>query len=185
MKTQKENQLFTTVECARCAICCTEPIVPVTDSDVKRICKVLNVPAQRFVRFYSIKEMEYDPDSDLWIKFPQGKRAMGLKKALSRCLFLDNHKNCSIYNDRPMTCRTFPYVIDLDEEDNPKEVKLNKIVSCSCKRRPKSSLSEVVENVREELNEDDSYYDKIEIWNNRKPLGTTRDFLIFISSGEA
>lgn len=180
MKIPSENQLFTTVECGRCAVCCTEPIVPVTGSDVKRICKALDVPAKQIVRFYSIKEMEYDPQSDLWIKFPQGKRAMGLRKRFSRCMFLDDKKNCTIYNHRPMTCRTFPYVIDLDENDNPQKVKLNKIVSCSCKRRPKSPLQQTVNNVRIELNEDDLYYDQIDIWNKKKPLGTTKEFLKYL-----
>lgn len=174
------EQLFTTVECGRCGTCCTEPIVPVTDFDVLRICKALNLSAEKIVRFYSMQEMQYDPQADLWIRFPQGKRAMGLRKKLNRCMFLTDEKSCSIYINRPMTCRTFPYDIDLDEADNPVKVKLNRIVSCSCKRRKKSPLIEVVNNVRIELDNDDLYYDKIAIWNNSRPLGTTRDFLRFI-----
>lgn len=180
MNQKTEHPLFTTVECQRCGVCCTEPIVPVTDYDVKRICTALKVPAHRIIRFYSTKEMEYDPQSDLWIKFPQGKRAMGLRKHFSRCMFLTDQKSCSIYEHRPMTCRTFPYDIDLDDNDNPQKVKLNKIVSCSCKRKGKSPLLDVVDNVRIELDRDDLYYDKILIWNNSRPLGSTKEFLKFI-----
>jgi len=180
MNKNSSTHLFTTIECGRCATCCTEPIVPVTDSDVKRISTALQTSAEKLVRFYSPKEMEYDPQSDLWIKFPQGKRAMGLRKKLSRCIFLTDQKSCSINLHRPMTCRTFPYVIDLDYQDNAQKVELNHIVSCSCKKKPKSALTEVIDYVRQELGEDDLYYDKIFEWNSRKQAGTTRDFLRFI-----
>ncbi len=174
------DSLYTTVECKRCSICCREPVVPVTDSDLKRICKVLNKPAERIVRFYSIKEMDYDPESGLWISFVQGKLAMGLRKRLSRCIFLDDKNNCSIYSHRPMTCRTFPYVIDLDQDNKPLKVKLNKIVNCSCKRKRRSPLEEVIENVKVELREDSRYYEKVERWNRRKKPGTIEGFLKFM-----
>lgn len=172
--------MYTTVECSRCSICCREPIVPVTDSDIKRICKALKKPADRIVRFYSINEMDYDPESGLWIRFVQGKRAMGLRKRLSRCVFLDTKNNCSIYIHRPMTCRTFPYMIDLGQDDKPLKVKLNKIVSCSCKRRRRSSLEEVIKDIKVEFKEDSRYYKQVERWNERKEPGTVGDFLRFM-----
>ncbi len=179
------NSLYTMLECRRCSICCIEPIVPVTDSDVKRICRALKKPAERIVRFYSIKEMDYDPESALWIRFVQGKRAMGLRKRLSRCIFLDDTNNCLIYSHRPMTCRTFPYDIDLDQDDKPRKVKLNQIVSCSCKRKKRSSLEEVIKNVKAELKEDSKYYGQVERWNQHKAPGTVGDFLRFMGlSGE-
>lgn len=174
------NSLYTTVECSRCSICCREPIVPVTDSDLKRICRVLKKPVEQIVRFYSTDEMDYNPESGLWISFVQGKRAMGLRKRLSSCIFLDDKNNCSIYSHRPMTCRTFPYMIDLDQDNMPLKVKLNKIVSCSCKRKRRSPLKEVIENVKVELKEDSQYYEKVERWNSRKKPGTIKDFLKFI-----
>jgi Fe-S-cluster containining protein len=172
--------LYTTVECSRCSLCCRESIVPVTDSDVKRISRAIKKPAEQIVRFYSIDEMDYDPESGLWIRFTRGKRAMGLRKRHSRCIFLDNKNNCSIYNHRPMTCRTFPYVIDFDQDDKPRKVKLNQIVSCSCKRKKRTSLKEVIEDARVELKEDSRYYERIESWNRRKVPGRMRDFLRFL-----
>jgi Fe-S-cluster containining protein len=172
--------LYTTVECGRCGVCCTEPIVPVTDSDVLRLCTALKKPAEQIVRFWSMKEMEYDPEAELWIKFPQGKRAMGLRKRYARCMFLTEDKCCSVYLHRPMTCRTFPYAIDLDENDVPETVKLNKIVSCSCKRKKRSDLREIIDNVRTELNQDDLYFDKVIDWNKKKSPGGTKEFLKYL-----
>lgn len=177
---EQNASVYTTVECGRCGVCCTEPIVPVTDSDVLRLSLALKKPASQLVKFWSTKEMEYDPDADLWIKFPQGKRTMGLRKKHSRCMFLTEDKCCSVYLHRPMTCRTFPYAIDLDDNDQPCKVELNKIVSCSCKRKKRSALKDVIENVKLELDQDDQYYDKISEWNSKEAPGGTREFLKFL-----
>ena len=133
--------------------------------------------AEQIVRFYLIDKMDYDSESGL-IRFVQGKRAMGLRKRLSRCIFLDDKNNCSIYDHRPMTCRTFPYMIDLDQDNKPLKVKLNKIVNCCCKRKKRSPLEEVIENAKVELEEDSRYYEKVEKWNKQKKPGPMRDLLI-------
>jgi Fe-S-cluster containining protein len=171
---------YITIECSRCGVCCSEPIVPVTNKDVLRISKALGVKAAILVRFYSYKEMEYDPEADLWVRFPQGKRAMGLRKRKDRCMFLNDEKSCTVYLHRPMTCRTFPYAVDLDDSGNPETVKLNKIVSCSCKTKKKSALEHIISDVRVELSQDDDYYDMIEIWNGRKSPGGVKEFLKFV-----
>jgi hypothetical protein len=71
-------------------------------------------------------------------------------------------------------------MIDLDHGDKPLKVKLNRIVSCSCKRRRRSSLEEVIKNVKIELREDSRYYEKVERWNGRKESGTVEEFLRFM-----
>lgn len=171
---------FLTVECGRCATCCSVPVVPVTCSDVRRLCEALGLPARKIIRFYNEKEMEYDPEADLWVKLKKGKLAMGLRKRNSRCIFLNRHNLCSVYRCRPLTCRTFPYVVEFDDDDIPEKVSLNKIVDCKCTRKKKSPLQSVICDVRMEHSEDDFYYDKVLEWNRQKAGGTIDEFLRFI-----
>lgn len=177
MKKNTIEKKFREIKCGRCGTCCTEPIVPVTDSDVARICKLLNVAPQKIVQFYSMDEMEFDPESEVWIKLKSGKKAMGLKKRNDRCIFLSDTISCKVYNQRPMTCRTFPYMIDFDEFGNPERVRRNKIVDCKSSRKGLSHLDQAVSNVRIEINEDESYYKKIAAWNHAENDGDANSFL--------
>lgn len=170
---------FQTVECSRCGTCCTEPVVPVTDSDVLRLCETLGTSAEKLVRFYSISEMEFSPDADVWIKFRSGKKAMGLKKKNGKCMFLEK-TGCRVYAHRPMTCRTFPYMIDFDDDENPSRVRLNRIVNCKYKKKSPSALEQACRDAQIETAEDFAYYDKIDEWNVSQKNGTTSAFLEFI-----
>jgi len=180
MKKSTIDKKFRMIACGRCGTCCTEPVVPVTDSDVKRICKSTGKKAADFIRFYSDQEMEFPEDSEVWIQFKSGKKAMGLKKRSERCMFLSTTVCCRIYDSRPMTCRTFPYMIDFDEDGNPEKVRRNMIVDCKSSRRGLSYLDPEVSNVRIEMNQDNAYYDKIRLWNKQKVKGDTNAFLGFI-----
>ncbi|NLG19373.1 MAG: YkgJ family cysteine cluster protein [Fibrobacter sp.] len=169
-----------TIECGRCATCCSVPVVPVSLSDVQRLCEALDVPARKIIRFYNEIEMEFDPEADLWVRLKSGKLAMGLRKRNSRCIFLNKNNLCSVYRCRPMTCRTFPYIVEFDDDDNVCKVSLNKIVDCKCVRKIRSALESVINDVRMELSEDDFYYDKVLEWNSSRAGGTIDEFLKFI-----
>lgn len=177
---QNIDKKFRQIICGRCGTCCIEPVVPVTDSDVIRLCKGTGLEPGKIVTFFSMDEMAFDPESDIWIQFKSGKRAMGLKKRNDRCLFLSSTICCKAYEHRPMTCRTFPYMIDFDELGNPERVRKNKIVDCKSFRKGLSYLDPVVSNVRIEINEDELYYTKIREWNKRDVTDNKEEFLKFI-----
>ena len=177
---KKRSSSFTLVQCQRCGTCCSEPIVPVTDSDVRRISAYLKKPVRKLVKFVSPAEISYDPDADLWIHFRYGKRAMTLRKVQNRCRFLSD-KGCAIYPARPLTCRTFPYdvVLQSPKSRNIESFELLSIVNCKATVSKKASLAEVVENTRRELREDRRYHRIIKKWNRRRAAGGTLDFLNF------
>ena len=175
-----KNSNYTTIECSRCATCCIEPIVPVTNTDVRRICAFNGKTPSSIIRFYSPSEMEFDSESAVWVRFSYGKRALGLRKKNERCMFLNDQNLCSVYEARPMTCRTFPYQVDFDDDDQVSDVDLNLIVNCKSKIAPSSPLTEVIKNVRIEEEEDELYFDLIRKWNRKKIIGTSREFLKFI-----
>ncbi len=167
---------YTTIACSGCGTCCTLPIVPVTNSDLRRLVKATGKTASSLIKFFTPAEMEFDRDADVWIRFNYGKRAMGLRRKNEKCMFLDNNNRCTVYPSRPMTCRTFPYVIDYDDNGNI-EVTLNDIVACKCRKVADSDLNSVIGDTVTEDQEDAEYFDKIRKWNNKQQPGGTTDFL--------
>ncbi|MDG5813974.1 YkgJ family cysteine cluster protein [Chitinispirillales bacterium ANBcel5] len=176
-----EERVCTIVDCSRCGRCCREPIVPVTYRDVLRISRFLKQPPQRFVRFFSPSEMNYDPDAPLWIRFRYGKRAMGLKRVSEKCVFLSGDFTCSVYKNRPVTCRSFPHSIELNSKNRKIEsVTLNKITQCKAKPSHTTVENDLIKIAKQEIREDSHYYSIIEKWNSSRKTGGVKHFLAFL-----
>jgi uncharacterized protein len=86
------NQVFGQVDCLQCANCCktTSPIF--YPKDIERAAKALRIKAVVFEQQY----LEQDKDGDFVLK-------------TSPCPFLLADNYCSIYEDRPTACRTYPH----------------------------------------------------------------------------
>lgn len=80
------------VDCTTCANCCKTMQVVVDDTDIRRLAKSLALPAKELERRY-VK------------RAPDGTKHF----ATSPCPFLQETR-CSIYEDRPLACRDFPYL---------------------------------------------------------------------------
>jgi|AntRauTorcE11898_2_1112593.scaffolds.fasta_scaffold67803_1 Fe-S-cluster containining protein len=83
------------IDCTQCANCCKKLHPEILDEDLPRIASHLNVSAKDFEEHYT---------NDF-----QGDRCM----QHSPCVFLKD-KKCSIYEDRPLPCATYP---NLDAEN--------------------------------------------------------------------
>ena len=75
---------FKCEKCGRCCIC-INPIV-ITQIEAQKISKKEKKPVSEFVNGLSIKKEKYEP-----------------------CLFLEG-KDCSIYDLRPTSCKTYPFL---------------------------------------------------------------------------
>jgi uncharacterized protein len=84
--------------CTGCGKCCTGPsgAVYLSEQDVERLCRALNISRSEFVEAYTQLS-----DSEL---------ALADKPSSSECAFLDG-KACSVYEARPVQCRTYPFWI--------------------------------------------------------------------------
>jgi Fe-S-cluster containining protein len=87
---------FKCERCGRCCIC-INPIV-ITQREAQMISKKKKKPVSEFVNGLSIKKEKYEP-----------------------CPFLEG-KDCSIYNLRPTSCKTYPF---LQIAKHSKEISLN------------------------------------------------------------
>ena len=169
------------VICSGCGTCCREPIVPVTHKDISRLSCFVNKAPGDFVRFYPTSLMDYDPQSPMWVRLKSGKRAMGLKRVKNRCIFLDDTNRCSVYRVRPMTCRNFPYDVDLEENtENNIQIGLNHIVKCNARFCSDTDFSDILTLARQEMREDLQYHTLVKRWNSRRKRGDATEFLSFI-----
>jgi Fe-S-cluster containining protein len=88
----QHEQVFAEIDCLQCANCCKTTPALVTNEDINRIAKHLQLSSKEFITKYVIK----DDDGDTILhKTP--------------CTFLGNDNKCAIYNVRPFACKDYPH----------------------------------------------------------------------------
>ena len=84
-------------ECTRCGNCCSGPEegrVWVGEEEIQRIAEHLGLPVADFGRHHLRKV---------------GRSYSLVEKANKDCIFWDRNDGCTIYEVRPVQCRTFPF----------------------------------------------------------------------------
>ena len=85
------DEVFAHINCLECANCCRIAQPVFEKPDIKRISKHFGISSRAFVRKY----LKPDPDYGYFTKkLP--------------CVFLGDDNKCTIYEIRPMGCRTYP-----------------------------------------------------------------------------
>jgi len=87
------------IDCTQCANCCKVATAPVADRDVERLAKHLRISREAFLTEYTEEDKEGI----------DGARRL-LRRTAEGCVFLDGNL-CSIYEERPDTCRRFPHIV--------------------------------------------------------------------------
>ena len=169
--------------CTGCAVCCTEPIVPVTNGDVARIMKANGQTARQIVRFFGPNEVIADQRVPLWIKLRQGRRLMGLRKRRGHCQYLYRGR-CQIYPHRPATCRLYPFNVFFDSTGHVETLEINDAVECDYALDGKITLGTVQALYSRDEKQDETYFAKVKRWNARRSNGTAQEFLTFLGLEE-
>jgi len=144
--------------CARCAGCCTGTVVPLNGADLRRLVRKTGLAADRIVRLYDSSEVEFESDSPLWIRMRYGARVLGLRAQRDmRCMFLDEHGLCSVYDARPATCRTFPFMVELDDDGSLAENEMTSRLDCPAARIGVVLPEDVLHAARRETADDRAY----------------------------
>ena len=81
------------IDCTACGNCCRALLPVLKPIDVQRLAARLHLTPEQFQAQY-LKE---DPDSDGWAF------------AAKPCVFLCDNR-CTVYEDRPQVCRSYPYL---------------------------------------------------------------------------
>lgn len=80
--------------------CCRSLELSLHPYDIRRLCKSLGITSQQFIDAYAVIEFS---DEDLFPKVYLGM----VDDGRDSCPFV-NRNGCSVYDDRPAACRTYP-----------------------------------------------------------------------------
>ena len=80
-------------KCIRCGLSCIGADVQLTEKEIE---KIKSVTEKEFYEEYTT---------------PFGNMRRRLKKINNRCIFLDDKLNCTIYQNRPLLCREYPFKV--------------------------------------------------------------------------
>ncbi len=185
MKKSLRQSRLLKLECAQCGMCCRDPLIEVTDSDLRRLVKHTKIPSDKLVILYSNSELESDEEHD-WVKLSYGKRILGLsKKRNGDCMFLTGDNNCTAYEARPMSCRLFPINVTFNDNDKVTGFELSDLIRdkfISCKRTygKGRSYNKFVSMASDAQKEYEKYCDRVEKWNGNGAKGNKNEYLRFL-----
>ena len=163
--------------CTCCGNCCREPIVLVTDEDIRRIIAHTHQNPLEVVDFYTPEDVEWDTDQPGWIHLKSGLQIMGLRRNDQGCQYLGEDDLCTIYEYRPVTCRRYPFDVEMDESGAIQLLGISKSVECPYERDGYHTLGEIKALCTWEEEEDNPYNAKLAVWNAQKKPGEKRKFL--------
>lgn len=174
--------------CTGCGNCCKDPLLPLTDTDLRLISSRTGDHPADFVRWVTRQEIQMDDEPESFVLLRQGKRVMTLKHERGSCRYLGEDDRCTIYERRPLGCRIYPFEPSFDKKGTLKRLRL--IGACECpyeldgKNDPDRlySLHQRYESATER------YQERVEEWNQsqkkRRRQGsaaqTARDFFDFL-----
>lgn len=98
--------------CRMCGGCCTR----ISDDS-----NLVMVNAPEIRKIMGGTGLSWDDIAEPYPEILEGKRgerftfAWCLKRAEDKCMFLDENSQCSIYEYRPLICRTYPFMLEGDE----------------------------------------------------------------------
>ncbi len=171
--------------CAQCGSCCTDPIIEVTHHDLRRLVDHLKIPADTLIKLYRVSDFNEVDENDL-IELSYGKRKIALRKNQDgTCIFLTKNKTCSAYKARPLSCRTFPIDVLLDEDNDIIDLELSdvirdKFIRCKRHQGKGASFKDFITLSHKTRDETASYWRKVKRWNRKTERGGKSDFLNFL-----
>lgn len=167
--------------CTGCGKCCRETVVLITDVDVQRIIDSgRNLRATDIVRFFKPEELQMSRRHPFWIRFDSGPAVMGLRWRNGSCRFLEADGLCSVYQDRPVTCREYPFNV-VREGTRAVDVRIEHVVDCPGEMDGRNLLREVKQTVVWNEVQSAAFVAKVRRWNRGRQQPKNRPaFLRFV-----
>ncbi len=124
------GEKFLKFRCTQCGNCCKDPLLPLTDSDITRITKHTGEETKDLVRWVDRNGIDMDDEPEAFVILRQGKRVMVLKHEGGGCRYLGKDDRCTIYGQRPLGCRIFPFDPSYNEQKKLRRLKLIQATDC-------------------------------------------------------
>lgn len=172
--------------CTECGNCCSDTIVPITDDDVKRMMEGTGLKATDIATFYKSSDFDDGGEGLEFANLNGGRRTLGLRKRMDKengreaCKFFKDNR-CSVYKDRPVTCRVWPFTLRFDASGRRlSSLGINTSLPCPYELDGKNSVSELVATWRWDDRQDDVWKEKVGIWNRSHSAGSELEFLKYL-----
>ena len=163
--------------CTCCGQCCREPIVLLTDDDVKRVMRHTGQPPKEIAAFYPPDEIDWDLSNQGWIQFSDGPRIMGLIRSDEEgCKYLQEDDRCGIYEHRPVTCRRYPFDVEYDHKENMTLLSISDSVECPYELDGRNTRAQIKALVDWEDEEEQPYFKLVDTWNAKPKPGSPAKF---------
>lgn len=119
-------------KCHHCLHCCTELAALPTPNDVIRIAETHAANPYDFLEFLDADEITGVAKNDpTWLESSAGRHIMALRRDAKGCHFLDpKSRHCTIYLDRPLLCRLYPFKLQETRDGAFKGFTLHADVEC-------------------------------------------------------
>lgn len=151
--------------CTGCGNCCKDPVLPLTDDDIRRIVDGTGESPLNFVRYTDRYHIDMDDEPEAFASFRQGKRALVMRQGRGGCYFLGEDDRCTIYEHRPLGCRAFPFDPSYGKDKKLRSLKIIDVIECEYELDGKNNPAQIVatQDHYEAMNE--AYYERVEAWN--------------------
>ncbi|HET9957651.1 MAG TPA: YkgJ family cysteine cluster protein [Polyangiaceae bacterium] len=184
-KTAKDLLRF---RCTGCGNCCKEPLLPLTDTDLRSILDHTGDAVADVVRFVDRNGIDMDDEPEAFVILPQGKRVMVLRHQRGGCRYLDAQDRCGIYDARPLGCRIFPFDPRFERSGKLRRLKLIQATDCLYELDGANDPSALYELHQRYVEATRVYHEKVAEWNRLqrklkradKPLKRVRKFFEFL-----
>lgn len=168
--------------CTECGNCCSDTIVPVTDEDVRRVMKGTGLKAADVATLYKKSDFDDGGEGLEFANLDGGRRTLGLRKRFDKgngrdaCRFFQGNR-CSVYKDRPVTCRVWPFTLRFDASGRRlSSLAVNPALPCPYELDGANTASELVANWKWDDRQDADWTAKVRAWNRTHSAGTQTEF---------
>jgi Fe-S-cluster containining protein len=182
------GERFFKFRCTGCGNCCKDPLLPLTDRDVLRIAQRTGATPRSFVRWVDRNGIDMDDEPEAFVRLREGKRVMVMRQGEGGCHFLGKDDRCTIYSQRPLGCRIFPFDPTYDKAGKLVRLTLIQATDCLYELDGDNDTS-VVQRLHERHDRATSHYhQRVAIWNQEqsrrvrqgRSAQTAGDFLAFL-----
>lgn len=156
---------FLKFQCTGCGNCCKEPLLPLTDEDVRRIVDRTGHAPRDIVRVVDRHAIEMDDEPGGFAMLRQGKRVMVLRHERGRCRYLGDDDRCTIYESRPLGCRIYPFDPEFDTKKKLKRLTLVEAAECPYEMTGSTDVESLRQLHVEYSAEHERYIARIAAWN--------------------
>ncbi|HEX3777116.1 MAG TPA: YkgJ family cysteine cluster protein [Polyangiaceae bacterium] len=174
--------------CTQCGNCCKDPLLPLTDLDIKRITRHTGEASKELVRWVDRNGIDMDDEPEAFVILRPGKRVMVLRHEGGGCRYLGSDNRCTIYHHRPLGCRIFPFDPSFHDSGKLRRLKLIQATDCKYELDGENDLEKIRSLHQKHDEATRAYQAKVASWNAlqlaRKKRGhqpqTAAAFLAFL-----